>query len=320
MLGITLGDVNGVGPDILLRAFCQGELRHPFVVYGDYSALEQCARHLRLEVKLERIGPQQIPLPGVLCIRDAGCLDSAALRPGALCAEAGAAALVYLDCALNDACSGQIDAIVTLPVNKEGVRLTAPDFTGHTDVVARACGTHDYVMTLITDQLVVPHVTAHMSVRAALDALCVERIATVGCLTRDVLVRLGRRGSIAVLGVNPHAGEGGAFGDEEIRVVQPALDVLRGRGVDVAGPVPPDTAFMRALRGDFAAVICMYHDQGHIAMKTVGFDEGVNVTVGLPIVRTSVDHGTAYDIAWKGCASIQSFVNAFSLARRLALP
>jgi 4-hydroxythreonine-4-phosphate dehydrogenase len=173
-------------------------------------------------------------------------------------------------------------------------------------------------MALVSDKLVVPHVTAHMSLRRALDSLSVERILNVILLARGIARRLGRGERVAVMGVNPHAGENGAFGDEELRIIGPAVERARSGGTEVVGPLPPDTVFMRALRGEFDVVVCMYHDQGHIPMKTIGFDDTVNVTVGLPIVRTSVDHGTAFDIAYQGVVSIGSFVHACELAERLA--
>lgn len=318
MLGITLGDPNGVGPEILLRTFANGLLRYDFCVYGDSMVLRSCARALGLELTIVSIGPGEMSPPGCIAVRDACQLSESQICPGELSAVAGAAALAYLNAAMVDALAGVIDAIVTLPVNKEAVRKTVPDFVGHTDVIAAACGTKDYTMTLISDRLIVPHVTAHVSLRTALDTVSIERIVTVGRLTQSMMKRLDRNGAVAVLGFNPHAGESGAFGTEEREIITPAIEQLHAEGIIVQGPVPPDTAFMRAFRGDFASVICMYHDQGHIAMKTIGFDDGVNVTVGLPIVRTSVDHGTAFDIAWKGVASTGSFENACRLAAQLA--
>jgi 4-phospho-D-threonate 3-dehydrogenase / 4-phospho-D-erythronate 3-dehydrogenase len=318
MIGITMGDANGVGPEIILNAFRQNMLRQPFVVYGDMEILHLCNRVLGFDVPLCVLKAGENAPENAVAVRDLKLLESKDCVPGTLSATTGAAALEYVLAATRDALAGTIDAMVTLPINKEAVRLQVPDFSGHTDVIASACNAKRYTMTLISDRLVVPHVTAHVSLRNAIESLRTDRILEVLRLTAQILNKLGREGVIAVLGVNPHAGEAGAFGTEEIDVIIPAIERAYAEGINVKGPVSPDTAFMRALRGDFVAVVCMYHDQGHIAMKTIGFDEGVNVTVGLPIVRTSVDHGTAFDIAWKGIASTGSFKKAFDLAVQLA--
>ncbi len=317
-IAITLGDVNGVGPDILLRTWRLGRLPEGAVVVGDVAALEGCAVALGIDAGVRTIRRFDQWTPGPLCVLDAGLLSRTDIQPGVLSAAVGAAALAYLNTAVEAALAGQVDAIVTLPVNKEAIRLSQPAFAGHTGVLAERCGVREYVMTLVTDELVVPHVSAHVSLREAIDTLSTERITTVVRLSAELLRRLGRRGRIAVLGLNPHAGEAGAFGTEEQDVIAPAIAQAQAEGLEVSGPVPPDTAFMRALRGDFDAVVCMYHDQGHIPMKTVGMERAVNVTVGLPIVRTSVDHGTAFDIAWQGTALTGSFECACELACVLA--
>jgi 4-hydroxythreonine-4-phosphate dehydrogenase len=185
-------------------------------------------------------------------------------------------------------------------------------------VIAEKCECKEYSMSLISDKLIVPHVTSHVSLKEAIGRLSKERILFVIRLAHEAAVKLKRGTRIAVMGLNPHAGESGAFGDEEIKHIQPAIQAAKAEGIDAIGPVPPDTAFMRALHGDFQAIVCMYHDQGHIPMKTIGMDEAVNVTLGLPIVRTSVDHGTAFDIAYKGVASISSFIKALDLGDRLS--
>ena len=237
---------------------------------------------------------------------------------GELSRESGQAALAYVAFATREALAGSLDAIVTLPMNKEATRLSAPDFTGHTGYIAGLCGTSGYTMMLATDELIATHVSTHVSLRDAIDAVTPGRIREVIDLTHDAVIRLGRPGPIAVLGLNPHAGEGGAFGREEIESIAPAVASAVGDGIDAVGPLPPDTVFASARAGNYSAVVCMYHDQGHVPMKLVAFEEAVNVTLGLPIVRTSVDHGTAFDIAWQGKASTTSFLNACAMARQLA--
>jgi len=171
---------------------------------------------------------------------------------------------------------------------------------------------------LASARLLVTHVSTHVSLRRAVETLTSDRILDVIVLTQEAAVKLGRRPRIAVMALNPHGGEDGAFGREEIEHIRPAVQAAREQGIDAVGPLPPDTVFARALGGDYGAVVCMYHDQGHIVMKTLGFEQTVNVTLGLPIVRTSVDHGTAFDIAWQGVASTESFVNACRLAEQIA--
>jgi 4-hydroxythreonine-4-phosphate dehydrogenase len=320
VLGITMGDASGVGPEIVLRAFVEKKLPPESVVIGDRSVLQYCCGTLGFSVPLHTVRAFEPEDPAALNVHDTGMLSAADVRPGELSCEAGHAALEYLRAAIGAALRGDIGAIVTLPMNKAATRLSTPSFTGHTDVIAEACGTRDYTMTLISDKLIAAHVSSHVSLREAIEGLNAERIATVIRLTANVAQKLQRTGPVGVLGLNPHAGEDGAFGGEEEACIGPAIEQAREQGDEVAGPLPPDTAFARALRGGFAALVCMYHDQGHIALKTLGFDDAVNVTVGLPIIRTSVDHGTAFDIAYKGVASAGSFVNACRLALRLAGP
>ena len=317
-IGITMGDAGGVGPEIALKSFCEGKLPANAVVIGDMSVLRFCAAATGCKAPLHHVHSVNDTVADALNVLDMNLMTTSDIAIGKTSKQAGKAALAYVNRAVELALRHEISAIVTLPMNKDGTRLSAPDFTGHTEVIAGACGKTDYTMTLVSDRLIVPHVTAHVSLRRALDSLSVERIFNVILLARGIAGRLDRGERVAVMGVNPHAGENGAFGDEEQRIIGPAVERARSGGTEVAGPLPPDTVFMRALRGEFDVVVCMYHDQGHIPMKTIGFDDTVNVTVGLPIVRTSVDHGTAFDIAYKGVVSVGSFVHACELAERLA--
>lgn len=304
-LAITLGDPGGVGPEILLRAVADGLLVKPFVVYGEAAVLAQCQAAIGTAVDLDALPLIDVPGVGDRVVR--GDVDQGN----------GAAAFAYLRDGLAATLAGECAALVTLPVSKEAIRLTVPDFSGHTGVIAAACGVADYTMALISDDLIATHVSTHVSLREAIERVRTPRVLKVIELTADVAAKLGRGGPVGVLGLNPHAGEGGAFGDEELTQIAPAIAQALAAGWDVAGPLPPDTAFFRARQGHFAALVCQYHDQGHLPLKTLGFDDTVNATIGLPIVRTSVDHGTAFDIAWQGRASLGSFLKAVELAGRL---
>jgi 4-hydroxythreonine-4-phosphate dehydrogenase len=219
------------------------------------------------------------------------------------------------------ALAGQIAAMVTLPMNKEAAQLSDPRFTGHTELIGGICGVKDVTIMLVSDQLIVTHVSTHVSLAEAIARVKKDRVATILKLTSEAVLRLKPGARIAVAGLNPHAGENGLFGDEEIREIRPAVEWAQSQGMPVEGPYPPDTVFYMAVRKKkFDAVVCMYHDQGHVPAKLLDFEGGVNVALGLPIVRTSVDHGTAFDIAGKGVASTRSLVAALEFAVRLAAP
>lgn len=312
-----MGDASGVGPEIALKTYADGDLPHDAIVYGDLCILERCNHELGLEVTIHATKDPGELCAGTLNVRDLGLLSVDELTVGRISKASGAAALEYVRAATQQALAGDLRAIVTLPMNKEATRLTHPEFSGHTGFIAGMCGVRCYTMMLAMPQVLVTHVSTHVALREAIDSLNAERILQVIRLTRDAAERLGRCRRIAVMGLNPHAGEGGAFGTEEVEHIRPAVESAREEGIDVVGPLPPDAVFRKALGGQFGAVVCMYHDQGHIPMKMIGFEEGVNVTLGLPIVRTSVDHGTAFDIAWQGVASTQSFRNACQVADQL---
>ncbi len=311
MRAITMGDANGVGPEILLRVAASGGLAGDETVYGDRPVLTWAAERLGMgEEVLERIR-----------IVDSGLLGERDVEPGRVNGRVGAAALEYVRTATRDALEGKASAVVTLPVNKEACRISTPDFTGHTELIAALCGNPAVTMMLASDRLIVTHVSTHVSLSEAIACATTERIGEVIRLTHAAVRLLRPRARIAVAALNPHAGEHGAFGTEDDERIRPAVDAARGEGIDVTGPVPGDTVFYQAVHaGRYEAVVCMYHDQGHIPMKTLDFDGGVNVTLGLPIVRTSVDHGTAYDIAYRGKARTRSFELALEMARRLTAP
>ncbi len=309
MLAITMGDANGVGPEILLRVAASGGLTGEEIVYGDRAVLAWAAG---------RLGMDEEVLDGIQIV-DQELLGENDVAPGSVDGRVGAAAVEYVRRATRDALEGRASAIVTLPVNKEACRISTPDFTGHTELIAALCGNPAVTMMLASDRLIVTHVSTHVSLSQAIARATTERIAEVIRLTNAAVRLLRPRVRIAVAGLNPHAGEHGAFGSEDDERITPAVDAARRDGIDVTGPVPGDTVFYQAVHARrYDAVVCMYHDQGHIPMKTLDFDGGVNVTLGLPIVRTSVDHGTAYDIAYRGKARTRSFELALEMGRRLS--
>ncbi|MEM7252211.1 MAG: 4-hydroxythreonine-4-phosphate dehydrogenase PdxA [Pseudomonadota bacterium] len=317
-LGVTMGDASGVGPEILLRAYANRTLGTDVVAYGDASILRAGARHLGLDIRIAEVNASDAQIAGALNIVTLNLLEETDFQPGELSAKAGAAARAYVIRATNDALAGHHDAVVTLPMNKEATQMTDPDFCGHTELIAGLCGTDNFTMMLATPYVACTHVATHVSMRESI-ALCkTPRILDVIRLTHETLKRVIEQPRIAVCGLNPHAGENGLFGTEDENEVRPAVVKAQGLGIDAEGPLPADTVFYQAVhRNRYDAIVCMYHDQGHGPMKLIAFEEGVNVTVGLPIVRTSVDHGTAFDIAWQGKAFTESLGHACDYARQL---
>ncbi len=318
LIGITMGDSSGVGPEIILKTFRDREIPQPCVVFGDLAVLDYCNRHLGYDVALR---PAQSPRDlarGLLNVIDFGLLREADILPGRISRASGSAAREYVVRATRAALEKEIDAIVTLPMNKEATRMTDPDFIGHTELIAALCGIPKVTMMLTLDQVATTYLTTHLSLSQAIGEVRKDKILALVELTDATLRRFIRRPTIAVAGLNPHAGENGMFGSEDKTEIRPAVEEAQKKGLCVDGPLPPDTVFYLALRQRrYDAVVCMYHDQGHIALKLFDFEGGVNVTLGLPIIRTSVDHGTAFDIAYKGEASSRSFVAALKYAEKL---
>lgn len=318
-IGITMGDASGVGPEIVLMAADAGELPEPFVVYGDLAVLDRCRTQIHSRLPLYSCPSTGELRPGCLNVIDFGLLAAADVTPGQLNARSGAAARAYVVAAAETALRGEISAMVTLPMNKEATQRSDPSFTGHTELIGAVCGVKDVTIMLASKDLIVTHVTTHCSLREAIERCRTPRIFRILELTAEAVERIRPGARIAVAGLNPHAGEHGLFGREEIDEIQPAIAMARDRGWRVEGPFPPDTVFYMAVRKKkFDAVVCMYHDQGHIPSKLLDFEGGVNIALGLPIIRTSVDHGTAFDIAWRGEASTRSLREAFRFAVRLA--
>ena len=318
MYGITIGDASGVGPEILLKAFANGELAWPFIAYGDMEALRFYNDRLGYVVTLREVQRPAEYKPGALNFSNQGILREGEITPGKLSRQAGFAAREYVVSATQAALRRELAAIVTLPMNKEATNLSDPGFTGHTELIGTLCGVQDVTIMLASDDLIVTHVSTHMSLLNAIHSVKQPRIQTIIQLTVDTLRKLKTAPRIAVAGLNPHAGENGLFGDEEIKEIIPAVKWAQQQGFPVEGPFPPDTLFYLSVRKKkFDAIVCMYHDQGHIPSKLLDFEGGVNVALGLPIVRTSVDHGTAFDIAGQGIASTRSLIRAIEFAGKL---
>ncbi len=321
LYGITMGDSSGVGPEILLRSFRDGQIELPVVVFGDIEVLDFYNERLRYEVTFNKIAGPEDYVPGPLNVIDIGMMRPEEITVGKLNKKSAAAAREYVVRAARAALAEEIAAMVTLPMNKEATQLSDPQFVGHTELIGEVCGVKDVTIMLASEQLIVTHVSTHVSLREAIERTKKERVATIIQLTWEAVRRLRENPRIAVAGLNPHAGENGLFGDEEMREIRPAVEWAESQGIPVEGPLPPDTVFYMAVkRRQFDAVVAMYHDQGHIPSKLLDFEGGVNVALGLPIVRTSVDHGTAFDIAGQGVASTVSFVRALQLAAKLAKP
>ena len=313
-----MGDANGVGSEILLRRYAAGQLGDDVLVYGDAAILRAGARLLRLDAPLHEVERPPAALPGRLNIVDSAGLVAEDLAPGQPNPKVGAAAREYVRRATLDALAGAVAGVVTLPINKAATRAATPGFVGHTEFIASLCGSDEFAMMLATEKVAVAHVSAHVPLAQAIAQVTTPRVGAVIRLADAALRRFLPQPRLAVCGLNPHAGEGGMFGAEDAERIAPAVATARSQGIDVAGPLPADTVFHQAVRRRrFDGIVCMYHDQGHAPIKLASFETAVNVTIGLPIVRTSVDHGTAFDIAWQGKAFTESLQAALDYAWKL---
>jgi 4-hydroxythreonine-4-phosphate dehydrogenase len=293
-LVISSGDPAGIGPEVTAMALANTDLAHraDIVVTGDPSSLE-----IPAPARVERAG------------------DASKVEVGKVSAAAGEVAVQAIKRAVELIEAGDADAIVTAPISKEALREAGYSWPGHTEMLAELTGVEDVRMLLVGGQLRVVHVTTHRSLRSAIEAATRDRVRrTIEVAEEGGKVLALDRRRIGVAGLNPHAGENGMFGDEEIEQITPAVEDARAKGIDAVGPIPADTLFWRATKGEFDLVVAMYHDQGHIPIKLGGFSDGVNVSLGLPFLRTSVDHGTAFDIAGKGVADWRSMATAIELA------
>ena len=321
VLGLTIGDPAGVGPEICVKALSRkevAEICRP-VLYGDEGVLRRAMGVVSTPLELHRIGQAAEFRDGVMNVISLDNMPDT-WEYGRVQATCGKAAFEFIVRAVEDAKEGKIAGVVTGPINKESMNTAGMHYAGMTEVFAELTGTKDYSMMLTGGPLKVIHVSTHLSMREAVERVKKERVLRVIRLADASLRDLGyahRR--IAVAGLNPHSSENGLFGLEEEREVIPAIEAAKAEGLDVTGPVPPDTVFMKASTGMFDIVVAMYHDQGHIPLKLLDFMGGVNVTVGIPVIRTSVDHGTAFDIAGKGIADETSMIKAIELGVQFAL-
>lgn len=326
LIAITMGDPAGVGPEVCLQLLANEEVRAfaTPVVFGDARILARCARQTGLTSPRRIVGEVEwadvhstLGEPAVL---DVFGFDAAEFTPGVVSARTGAAGYRYVEKSIQAALAGQVQAVATAPLNKEALRAAGVNYPGHTEIFADKTGASRACMFQYSSEVRASFVTVHCGYHEVPGLLTQERILDVIELTAAAMQQIrGTKPKLAVLGLNPHAGEHGLFGNrEEENIIIPAIEAARARGHTVEGPLPPDTAFLPAKRRSTDAFICMYHDQGHIPLKALAFDTAVNTTLGLPIIRTSVDHGTACDIAWQGKATGSSLVEAVRLAAQLA--
>ncbi len=326
-IAVTMGDAAGIGPEICLRLLANRQIAAECtpIVFGDAALLQRVAAHLEFEFSTDwpvvaardwSERHSQLNSPAIL---DFALLDAAAITPGQIDARCGEAAYRYIIAAIDAGLEHQVDAVSTGPINKEALHAAGHLYPGHTEIFAERMHSDRWCMLMTSAELTCGLVTSHVGYHQVPVLLTVDRIREVIELTAEAMQRIrGRAPRLLVCGLNPHAGEHGLFGQgEEERLIVPAIEAARARGLDVTGPVPPDTAFLPWRRRAFDAVVCMYHDQGLIPLKALAFDSAINVTVGLPVPRTSVDHGTAFDIAWRGTASAQSLQAAVLLAAQL---
>jgi 4-hydroxythreonine-4-phosphate dehydrogenase len=323
-IGITMGDAAGVGPEIIAKTLADRswyERCRPIVI-GDASIMRRAVELVHSEQTVRTVEDLETwqPAPQYLDVDDRKLLRPEDVPFGKLSARAGDAAYRYLERANQLATSGMLDAICTAPLNKEAMHAGGHKYPGHTEVLAELSGTKEYAMMLTAPKLRVIHVTTHVGLVDAIKRVTPERVYSVIKLAHDTLARAGiANPHIGVCGINPHAGEHGLFGyGEEEKQIEPGVKRAQAEGINVEGPLPADTLFFRAGRGDFDIVVAMYHDQGHGPIKVLGLEAGVNITVGLPYIRTSVDHGTAFDIAGTGKADEGSLRSALEAAIELA--
>ncbi|MGE5592607.1 MAG: 4-hydroxythreonine-4-phosphate dehydrogenase PdxA [Betaproteobacteria bacterium] len=329
-----MGDPAGIGAEIAVKALAGPELHsvcRPIIV-GDAGVVADAIGFTGSRVKLHPVsGIREAEFrPGTVNVLDLANIDMTTHVYGRVYPDAGRAAFEYIRWAIELAMARKVDAVVTGPIHKESLNLAGYHYSGHTEIFADLTGTKDYAMMLVDQGMRVVHVTTHVSLRKACDLVKKDRVLTVIRLADEAARALGISSPrIGVAGLNPHAGEGGLFGTEEMEEIGPAIEEARASGINAEGPIPPDTLFAKTRGGQYDVAVAMYHDQGHIPLKTVSFEldsssgrwvavSGVNVTLGLPIVRTSVDHGTAFGKAGKGTANPESMIQAIRLAAELA--
>ena len=335
IIGITMGDPAGIGPEIIIQSLANPaiyELCKP-LVFGDAQVIQNAMKVTGVSLDVHPVSSVDDALYkyGTIDIFDLKNVNKLTFEYGKISAIAGNAAFEAIRKVIDCAMKGEIDATVTAPINKESLNLAGHHFSGHTEIYAHYTHTKKYAMLLADDALRVIHVTTHVPLREACDLLTSERILEVIQLLHNACISFGiEKPKIGVAGLNPHAGDGGLFGTEDRDIIAPAVQQAKKLGYEAEGPIPPDTLFPKAIQGKYDGCVAMYHDQGHIPFKLVGFKwnnqtqsmdsvKGVNITLGLPIIRTSVDHGTAFEIAGKGIASADAMTIAIQYAIRMAI-
>ncbi len=332
LIALTMGDPAGVGPELILRVLADPEVASlcRLAVFGDAGVLDRAAQVVGLPVATGlRLSPQEflntpaaaLPAEGPIVI-DHQQIDLQDFQVAGVSPTCGRASFAYIQSALDAVLAERVAAVTTAPINKEALHAAGIHFPGHTEMFAERAGAARWCMMQYSEEVTCTFVTVHVGYAEVPRLLSSRAVLDTIELTADALRRLrGKPPHLAVCGLNPHAGEHGLFGDgEEERHIVPAIEAARRKGISVEGPLPPDTAFLPAKRRQVDAIVCMYHDQGHIPLKALAFDSAVNTTLGLKVVRTSVDHGTAFDIAWQGLANPGSLLAAIRLAVQLSVP
>lgn len=323
IIAISLGDPAGIGPEILVRTVADAGVNQVArcVVYGDARVVEKAAREAGLNLKIRSIhkATEAVYAPGTVEVVNLANADPAAFEPGQVQALCGKAAWEYIEAMVQAALRGEVEVVNTGPINKESIQAAHIPHIGHTEMLAALTGAHDPLTMFETLGLRVFFLSRHVSLRQSCDLVTKARLLDYieRCLQAMDQLGIGG-GELAVAGLNPHSGEHGLFGDEEVKEVTPAIEEAQKRGFKVVGPIGADSVFHQAKQGRYAAVLSLYHDQGHIATKTLDFERTISLTLGLPFLRTSVDHGTAFDIAWQGKASAVSMIESVLVAARYA--
>jgi len=323
IVGVTMGDPAGIGPEITLKALSKPSvcrLCKP-VVIGDLKLLEKTSEKLSLDVSLRDTDSPSEALgkTGIIDVIDLENIDLSSFEFGKASAKGGKASVEYIERAVDLALHGEINAITTCPINKQAIRMAGSPYIGHTEMLGDLCGVKNPLVMFWVRGAKIFFLTRHVPLAKAIQAVKKDRIVEAVTRIAFELRRIGfNKPVIAVASLNPHASDGGLIGDEEGREIVPAVEELSSRGFQVVGPIPADAVFHKALEGYYDAVLSLYHDQGHIAAKTVDFYGTISVTLGLPFIRTSVDHGTAYDIVGKGVANSKSLEEAVKLAAQLS--
>ena len=327
-IAVTMGDPSGIGPELCLHLLKKrrSDPSCTMVIFGNSTIMKKVAQTCNLPLPDHIIdgncSNQKVAQIQTHCLLDLAFEGSESICPGKHSAQAGTAGMHFLNSAIKAALTGHVDAITTAPLNKKSLNLAGIKHPGHTEILAEETGSKNFCMMQYSEEITATFVTCHVGINDVANLISSERVFEVIKLTAKALEQLPSRPSrkIIVLGLNPHSGEDGLFGNlEEEKAITPAIEAAKKMGIDVEGPIPPDTAFLPRRRMETGCFVCMYHDQGHIPLKALAFDQAVNTTLGLPIVRTSVDHGTAFDIAWQGIAAPSSLLNAVDLAREFVV-